>query len=393
VDGTDSLGAPRFGQEGLGRVCPSWPRQAPAGCSSSRPLNFMTITEADPVACSNCFTDRGLRMDAEKIGQAQSDPCPNCGSIESKKLPLAGLKALAYRFFVWGSLWRARFGAAPLIQFNEHQTTSIDIASSLKLDVKLIERILGVGFFHYGPRLWMVGEIEPLKALQAKRTRAKVIQRIVDEYPTKQLSVTDTFFRIRVNPAIPDSESQYDSPPDAHTGRGRLDSLGNPVLYASSDIEICIHECRVSAEDEIFVATLAPTTTLRLLDLTHLLIEKNVSEFESLDIGLQMIFLAGKHSYRLTRAIAEAARGAGFDGVIYPSYFSLLRLGHMPFETVYGISHRRIPQYQEYEQSKSIPNLAIFGKPISEGKVSVSCINRVILSRVSYDFHYGPTGA
>jgi hypothetical protein len=57
-----------------------------------------------------------------------------------------------------------------------------------------------------------------------------------------------------------------------------------------------------------------------------------------------MLFLAGPHSYEITRLIAHGARAAGYDGVIYPSYFSLLRTGGMPFETDYGISLRRFPQ-------------------------------------------------
>lgn len=96
------------------------------------------------------------------------------------------------------------------------------------------------------------------------------------------------------------------------------------------------------------MATLAPTRELRLLDLSVLLKEEEgVTEFESLDMTVHMLFLAGKHSYKLTRAIAEAARIARFDGLLYPSYFSLLRLGEMPFQTVYGVSQRRIPQLQD----------------------------------------------
>lgn len=353
----------------------------------------MATIENDPIACSHCFSDRGLQLDAERIGQDNSDPCPNCGAKEFKKLPLAGVGALAHRFFVWGSMWRARYGAAPLIQFNEHQKTSIDVAPWLASDVQLIERLLGVGFFHYGPRLWMIGEVEPLKALQTKRHRQGVIDRILAEYPVRELSTAESFYRVRVNPAVPGDAGQYDSPPPQHAGRGRLDSAGNPLLYGSPDLEVCVHECRVSAEDEVFVATLAPAKSLRLLDLSVLLKEEGATEFESLDMSVHMLFLAGKHAYKITRAIADATRTAGFDGIVYPSYFSLLRIGQMPFQTTYGISHRRIPQLQEHEQAKSIQNLALFGRPISDGKVSVSCIDRLILSRVAYDFHFGPTGA
>ncbi|HSD37580.1 MAG TPA: RES family NAD+ phosphorylase [Rhodocyclaceae bacterium] len=353
----------------------------------------MDTPDHTPVACANCFSDRGLRLDAERIGQDASGDCPNCGANGFKKLPAAGVGALAHRFFVWGSMWRARFGAAPLIQFNEHQSTSIEVAPWLSADIKLIERLLGIGFFHYGSRLWMIGEIEPLKALQQSKKRKSVIDRILTEYPERILVQTDLFYRVRVSPNNPSDPSQYDSPPPQSAGRGRLDSSGQPVLYGSSDLEVCVHECRVAAEDDLFAATLSPTRPLRLLDLSVLLKEKDVTEFESLDMSVHMLFLAGRHAYKITRAIADAARGAGFDGLVYPSYFSLLRIGQMPFQTTYGISHRRIPQYQDYEQAKAIQNLALFGRPIATGVVSVDCINRLILSRVGYEFHFGPTGA
>ena len=100
--------------------------------------------------CSACFTDRGLKLDAEPTGIEDDALCPNCGGTVGRKLPLAGLTALAHRFFVWGSLLRCKYGAVSLIQFNEHQQTCIDISPWLKKDMELFERILGVGFFHYG---------------------------------------------------------------------------------------------------------------------------------------------------------------------------------------------------------------------------------------------------
>lgn len=347
-----------------------------------------------PVVCSNCFSDTGLRLDAERIGQNLAGSCPSCSADGYKKLPLAGVGALAHRYFVWGSMWRAKYGAAPLIQFNEHRTTSIDIKPWLASDVALIERLLGVGFFHYGPRLWMLGEIEPLKALQRPRARQSTVERILTEYPARTLTPAETFYRLRVNPSSPELPSQYDSPPPEHAGKGRLDSKCRPMLYGSPDLEVCIHECRVSVEDDVFVATLSPTRELRLLDLSVLLKEKEgVTEFESLDLAVHMLFLAGRHSYGLTRIIADAARSTGFDGVVYPSYFSLLRLGQMPFPTTYGISHRRIEQLQEHEQSKTLPNLGLFGRPVESGSVSVKCIDRLVIERVGYEYHFGPTGA
>lgn len=347
---------------------------------------------ADVLLCSECFNDEGLRLDARLIGVADLSLCPNCGASVGAKLDKVRLDRLAYRFFVWGSLLRCDYGAAPLIQFNNRQKTSISVPSWLDSDMRLIERKLGVGFFHYGPRLWMIGEVEPLKALQDPASCAPVVDRILSEYPGRILALDENFYRIRKAPLRPANAQEYDSPPDSIVGNGRLDSPDFPVMYASPDLQLCVHECRVTAEDDLYVATLAPVSTLRLLDLSALLTHENVSEFESLDMAVHMLFLAGPHSYPITRKISVAAKSAGFDGLVFPSYFSLLRNGTMPFETIYGISLRRLEPLQEYEQAKAVPNFAIFGRPIESGKVRLLCINRLVLRRVEYGVHFGPVG-
>ncbi|WP_341649119.1 hypothetical protein [Thauera humireducens] len=110
---------------------------------------------ADFCVCSECFRDEGLRLDAQRIGIEDTAFCSNCGASIGRKLDADRLATLAHRFFVWGSLLRCDFGAAPLIQFNQHQKTSITVPSWLEADMRLVEQTLGVGFFHYGPRLWM----------------------------------------------------------------------------------------------------------------------------------------------------------------------------------------------------------------------------------------------
>ncbi|HDZ8982323.1 MULTISPECIES: RES family NAD+ phosphorylase [Aeromonas] len=301
------------------------------------------------------------------------------------------MEELAHRFFVWGSFWKTDYGGAPLVQFNNRQTTSISPSPWLKADIAIFEKMLGIGFFHYGPRFWMIGEVTPLNHLQDKATRQSIIDRIVTEYPIRELQDQQHFYRIRKAPKLPAANHEYDTPPPEFVGTGRLDSASCPILYASPDLQLCVHECRVTAEDDLYVATLLPTRTLRLLDLSALLQEpQDISEFESLDIAVHMLFLAGKHSYDICRAIAISAKAKGLDGLIYPSYFSLLRLGEMPLRTTYGISHRRIPQFQEYEQALGVPNMALFGYPVRDGVVRVDCINKLVLNRVEYNFHFGP---
>jgi len=293
---------------------------------------------------------------------------------------------------VSGTTIRCEYGAAPVIQFNEQHYGKSDISPSpwLEGDVKRIEDAAGIGFFHYGPRLWMVGEVEPLKALQDPKTRSRIIERIIKEYPEKTLAQDSAFYRLRLSPEHPADPKQYDSPPVALAGKGRLDSVGFPVMYGSQDLDICIHECRATAEDDIFVATLKAERQMRLLNLTHVL-KEDVTEFESLDLAVHMLFLARAHSYEISRAIALAAAAAGFDGLIYPSFFSLVRTGGHPFETAYGLSVRRHhPTAEEYGRAFTIENFALFGRPIESGLARVHCINRLVLTQIGYRGHFGP---
>lgn len=90
--------------------------------------------------------------------------------------------------------------------------------------------------------------------------------------------------------------------------------------------------------------------------------------------------------------VARAAHQARFDGVIYPSYFSLIRTGGMPFDTIYGISIRRIPQLAKRAKAQVIPNIAIFGRPIKEGALQVECINKLVIGAAHYSLVFGPVG-
>jgi hypothetical protein len=326
---------------------------------------------------------------AAHVGLGDDDACPRCKSTTGQKLDLEQLQLVAYTFFVAGTIKRFDYGAAPLVQFNDRRETEIEGSQWLASDIRLFEQELGVGFFHYGPRLWMLGEIEPLEDLRDAATRPDIIARILREYPAIELSHEPPFYRLRIAPSEPANPAQYDSPPEG-SGAGRLDSSALSVMYASRDLEVCVHECRATADDEIFVATLRTLKSLRLLDLTEVLRENDTTEFESLDLAVHMLFLAGSHSYEITREIASAANAAGYDGLVYPSYFSLLRTGSLPFVTTFGLAHRRIPQFAEHEKTKIVPNLALFGRPVQDGKIEVTCINRVMIRRAEYTLTFGP---
>lgn len=197
--------------------------------------------------------------------------------------------------------------------------------------------------------------------------------------------------RLRRNPTRLTDPSEYDTPPPGRRGNGRLGTEAFPVLYASQDVQVCVHECRVTVEDELYMATLAPLRNLRLLDLTAVLGDET-TDFDSLNMAVHMLFHAAPHSYPACRAIACAASRAGYDGVVYPSYFSSVRTGARPFDTAYGISVRRFPSFRDHARAQSIPNVAVFGTPVQEGLLQVDGINRLVLRRVLYDVHFGPAG-
>lgn len=353
--------------------------------------NSQKNNKSKALLCSNCFQDEGLKIDASRIGSRDNDICPNCKSQNGKKLTKDLIQKLCYIFFVRGTIQRFEYGGFPLIQFNEQHfnNSDIDVSPWLSEDVKLIEKAGEIGLFYYGPRFWMFGEIEPLKSLQNDRERDKIIEKVLKLYPTKELSTNEYFYRVRMNPKIPHDFAEYDTAPKEFLGHNRFDEVDFPVLYGSPDLELCIHECRVTVEDNLFVSKLVPKKPLQVLDLTSL-IDEEETEFDSLDMAIHFLFLAGKYSYAICRHIARKAKEQGFDGIIYPSYFSYIRTGSIPFDSVYGMSIRRIPQLKDYAQSQSIPNVIIFGRPIKEEKVIVECINKVIINRVAYDLTFGP---
>lgn len=98
------------------------------------------------VACSSCFRNQGLRLDAARLGSAHSSRCPRCGTTSGQKLTSERLSTLAQHFFVWGSVRRFDYGAAPAIQFNDRRETDIALPRELDEDARVFEEVLRVGF-------------------------------------------------------------------------------------------------------------------------------------------------------------------------------------------------------------------------------------------------------
>ncbi len=322
-----------------------------------------------PLLCSECFTDHGLILEARKLGKVSRQKCPNCNSKSGAKLDHAELDNLAQHFFVNGTFHRTEFGGASVLQFNQYQQGKREVRfpAWLEQDAHIIEDKLGVGIFYYGPPLWRLGHIEPLKALEKKQSQQSASDDVVRRFPRRHLEKGDTFYRLRKGIAAGRKSypSQYDPPPGPLYKKGRLNGGDFPVLYGSQDLEICVHECRVTKADECYVATLKIVQPLVLLDLCADINDDSRTPFESLALAIRFIFSAEKHSYKISRAIAEAAVRAGLDGIVFPSYFSSLR-------------------------GDLIPNIALFGRPIKNGVVELLSINSLSLKAAEYTLQLGP---
>jgi RES domain len=332
-------------------------------------LEWLRQRMSGPVLCSDCFVDHGLAIEAQKLGHKSNRRCRNCHWISGAKLYRNDVEELARSFFVNGTRIKTEFGGAPILQFNSYHsgTNEVCYPSWLRADARLIENVLNVGLFYYGPPLWRIGEIEPLKALRDPTTQSAAAIDLVRKFPRLALAGGSSFYRLRkdIRDGRHSDPSQYDAPPRDIGGDGRLDSPEFPVLYGSQDLKICVHECRVTKADECYLAVLVTCVDLELLDLCGDVENDGNTPFESLYLAVRFIFAAEKHSYDMTRTIAIAAKDAGLHGVMYPSYFGPLR-------------------------ADRIPNIALFGHPVANGLVKVDCINRLTLATARYTVQLGP---
>ncbi|MDB5529005.1 MAG: hypothetical protein JWR51_2108 [Devosia sp.] len=318
--------------------------------------------------CSDCFTDFGLKEEARRIGFFDNRECQNCKKTTGAKLTLEKARDLAVEYFWNGSWYRADFGGAHRIISNEHHLgkRGVQFPVWLSEDADLIQKFIGEGFFHYGPPLWRIGEIEPLNRLRSFWSRKIAARDIIKEFPTRKLHQGTRLFRIRKNilPPFEEQVKQYDTAPYRRGQCGRMDTHRTRVFYASEDLDTCIHECRIAITDECFVAILNVKRDLNLLDLAAEIDEVG-TPFESTGMAMKFLFTSDSKGYKYTREIADAARMAGFDGIWYPSFFNLVRDGDSP-------------------------NVGIFGSPILAKDIEVVGINRATLKSASYKIRFGP---
>lgn len=325
--------------------------------------------ENKTILCSDCFEDFGLKEMAKRIGVRDNSSCPTCHSHLGRKMDMERVQKLVSEYFVSGSYIHTEYGGSPRIMASDcGNKCDFSATSQLDHDISLIEGVAGITLFLYGPAMWRIGITEWMSRFTSRnrRTRERAVREAVSRCKTRVISSNSHFFRIRTNMNESISSKDFDAPVKQVLHKGRFNLIDNVVFYASFEVETCLHECRVSMEDELFIATLRPCRPLRLVDLSSVSnLETEPTAFERLELAINQIFSAGKHSYHITRSFSKVIKELGYDGIIYTSYFNRVR-------------------------KKPYKNLALFGRVVQDKTVQIVSIDRLLLDRVTYKYSFGP---
>ncbi len=200
--------------------------------------------------------------------------------------------------------------------------------------------------------------------------RAAAADKLVGQAASSTVQPGESFFRIRTNIRADEHVATavvFDPPPpDGQRTPGRWDDFERPALYLSDDIELCLHECRTTIADEIVIATLTPTRELKVLDLTLDLPHGDSGPFSDANIFVKIMCCSRGRWLEFCREIARAALQAGYDGIRYLSYYS------------------------QAKQGAAAVNLALFGRPINDGSLKVTSVNRLQILDMKYAYRFGP---
>lgn len=214
------------------------------------------------------------------------------------------------------------------------------------------------------PSLWQFGK--PYEEDGTVSWNDSDFDYVIDNCASTILDQQALIYRLQLN--VPETElidSRFCSPPDAVRKPQRFDSRDLPILYAAFDVETCLHESRITLEDECFVAVLKPSVPAKLLDLSKCTAPAAANQFENPNIWLRALLYNGKDVYEVCRRLANRIHARGFDGFIYPSYF----------QQTAERTHR---------------NVALFGRPVKAGKLLMHSLQKVRLSNVAYDWQFAP---
>lgn len=330
------------------------------------------------VLCSECFLNEGLQRQARKLGQPQSGRCEKCGAEGGALLDLTTLKKLFADFFCGGSVAAAYL--PPVFRVGEREDPDINLEQTANTDYELIKSLIGDQLRRHTPPLYQLGYTQIRTMIenalrQNPETASDEIKGGFDDSfrlllkaaNISELTASQQIYRARIAPENSLNTEEYDSPPVSRITPNRVASPGAQLLCGAFDVETCVAELKPHIDDivhhKIFVATLGPLVTLKLVDFTAIDRDRTAEQDT-----LFAFFAANTSSYIFTQLLSSFVRGQGYDGVIYPSALSCIAPA----------------------QSKICKNVALFGAPLAERKLKVKSINRIVISTIAYDLDLGP---
>src|SRR5437870_6249302 len=190
--------------------------------------------------CSDCFKNEGLRLEALKLSNKQSEKCPRCGSEKGVLLNEDQCGELLERFFVYGTTSIGTFGVSPY-KLSVGNLDDIKFDVTLNDDFETLIGVHGLGLRLRAPKTWLVGDTKHWHAFEEmigyRRTNGKLPENaaeIVDEILQRCrrfiLTKETRLYRIRRNPIASVDSRSYDSPHVTNNG-SRLSRGTIPVMY------------------------------------------------------------------------------------------------------------------------------------------------------------------
>jgi RES domain len=319
--------------------------------------------------CTKCFKNEGLLIEAARLSLGDPVLCSICGSSEGQAISDDTAHELLIRFFGHGSESLVVAGHVPVYKLTaDRGFMSGKFESPLEDDYQLLLAHYGLGVFHNAPAEWRMGMTDHYHELSGSYTEAlETLDQIIRVATLRVIPAGSKLYRIRTNVrASVGLATSYDAPPhEIKRKAGRYDDTDFPVLYAAFDIETCIHECRCTVIDEIALATLHTVRELTVVDFQDLHEPPPDTPFQCIGHFIYGLSVATEDEYPKCRMLARRMLELGVDGFTYRSFFSSVK-------------------------SDDLTNVALFGYPIRDGKISVTSLNRIKIDRIDYGFSLGP---
>ena len=336
------------------------------------------------IVCSHCFKKYSLRMMAENSGFATKDLCPRCKAPSGKKLSQDDLIWLMTSYFENGSIDLSVGNYQPKYKIRETDEKAFE---SLALDTDLMEdcnmlheltgysvdlnysRLANLGIWGINGDIKNITSQDPCD--ESFDNLDKLLTTAITKYKSETIPFGTIIYRIKKNLHLDinvDTATVFDPQnpipmSDNFPSRDRFSASIIPIFYGAFDISTCLFECRTEYLEELTLGTFKVAKNLKLLDLENFV--ENVPGHEREDLGCFVSRMLYKREYVLNNYFSVMAFKLGFQGIKYCSYFSKVR-------------------------GTRLMNVALFGTPISDGKIQPLSFDRVTIDNVEVNYSLGP---